>query len=104
MKYLPLIAILLLSCSSSDRPADTTAPAAPLPDANSVELSIDKAPGMEEYIANCQTCHTARYVEMQPKLSRKAWEKIVDKMVHTYGASIDSSTCIRIVDYLMARQ
>ena len=104
MKYFPLIIVLLLGCSSTEQPSDGIAPEASLPDANKVELSIDKGPGMEEFIANCQTCHTARYIEMQPKLSRKAWEKIVDKMVHTYGASIDSATCVRIVDYLMARQ
>ena len=75
-----------------------------LPDANRVELTIDKGPGADAFIANCQTCHTARYVTMQPKLSRKAWEKTVDKMIHVYGAKIDSLTASTIVNYLIERQ
>lgn len=104
MKYVALVFIGLMACSSPEKSGDTNTAPASLPEANEVGLSIDKGKGMEEFIAHCQTCHTARYVEMQPKLSRKAWEKIVDKMVHTYGAQIDSNTCVRIVDYLMARQ
>jgi uncharacterized protein (DUF697 family) len=41
---------------------------------------------------------------MQPDLSRKAWEKTVEKMIKVYGAEIDSVTARTIVDYLVARQ
>lgn len=103
--YLSLI-VLSVSCSqqktetSSDEPLAASA----LPDANSVEMTIEPGPGSQDFIANCQTCHTARYALMQPKLSRKAWEKSVDKMIHVYGAEIDSVTARSIVNYLVNRQ
>jgi hypothetical protein len=71
-----------------------------LPDISSVPLDLDMSPEARDMVANCQTCHTARYIQMQPKLSEKAWTKIVDKMVHVFGAPIDSVTAGRIVKYL----
>ena len=96
----------LFSCTSnhSTEQIDADATATNLPEATAVPLSIDKGPGMEEFIAHCQSCHTARYVFMQPKLSRAAWEKTVDKMIKVYGAEIDSATSVKIIDYLLSRQ
>ncbi|MFM2207392.1 MAG: hypothetical protein RL213_1367 [Bacteroidota bacterium] len=74
------------------------------PSPNEVPMDFGKGPGAEAFIANCQTCHTARYALIQPDLSRKAWEKTVDKMIHVYGAQIDSVTASLIVDYLVSRQ
>jgi len=50
--------------------------------------------------ANCAVCHSLRYIQMQPDFPVKTWEKIVDKMRHTYGASISDSTAKIIVAYL----
>jgi cytochrome c5 len=75
-----------------------------IPDASTVPVNIASGNGSKLFIANCQTCHTPRYIEMQPKLSRKAWEKTVDKMIHAYGAPIDSISSIAIVDYLVRQQ
>ena len=96
----------LFSCTSNQSTEQIAADATAtnLPEATAIPLSIDKGPGMEEFIAHCQTCHTARYVFMQPKLSRAAWEKTVDKMIKVYGAEIDSATSVKIIDYLLARQ
>jgi cytochrome c5 len=100
-----MLYVVLCSCSNNtSHPNPDDATAKNLPDANRVELDIKSGRGSEAFIANCQTCHTARYVLMQPKLSRKAWEKTVDKMIHVYGAQIDSLTAIEIVDYLMVIQ
>jgi hypothetical protein len=53
--------------------------------------------------ANCTPCHSLRYIEMQPALSYHTWEKIVDKMIITYGAPVrDSVTRQNIIDYLHA--
>jgi hypothetical protein len=76
----------------------------PLPDASSVPLDIAIRRGSELFIANCQTCHTARYILMQPKMDRKLWQKIVDKMIHSYGAPIDSTASSEIVEYLLMQQ
>lgn len=109
MKHFALLAttLLILACNQNKQTVHSTdepIAAADLPEANSVDMIIEPGPGSEEFIANCQTCHTARYALMQPKLSKKAWQKSVDKMVHVYGAEIDSITASRIVDYLVMRQ
>ncbi len=95
--------MLISACSTPEskpvRPAATQ-----LPDAALVPSNITMKKGAELFMANCQTCHTARYIQMQPKLSRKTWEKTVEKMRHSYGAPIDSAAAIQIVDYLMRQQ
>lgn len=102
--FLLVLLSTLFSCTSNNSTDQTAADATAtnLPEATAVPLSIDKGPGMEEFIAHCQTCHTARYVFMQPKLSRAAWEKTVDKMIKVYGAEIDSVAAVKIIDYLVA--
>ncbi len=97
---------LLMGCVGNTDHSELSSEASAnnLPEANEVPLTIDKGPGAAEFIANCQTCHTARYSLMQPKLSRAAWEKTVDKMIKIYGAEIDSVTAKVIVDYLVARK
>lgn len=53
--------------------------------------------------ANCVPCHSLRYIEMQPNLSYKAWEKTVDKMITAFGAPVrDSATRKDIIEYLYA--
>jgi cytochrome c5 len=65
-----------------------------------IQITIPGAPGADAFKENCMTCHSARYVAMQPGFPRKTWEKIVDKMVKNYGAHISDSTAKSIVDYL----
>lgn len=104
MKTLSLIIIsaLLFSCSEEHTiKENATSPSSELPMYSNVPMSMDMSKNADDFVAHCQTCHTARYIEMQPKLSRKAWQKTVDKMIHAYGAPIDSLTAIRIVDYLV---
>jgi mono/diheme cytochrome c family protein len=64
------------------------------------EPIIPVAPGVEAFQMNCITCHSARYVQMQPDFPEKTWAKIVDKMIKTYGAPITDSTAKTIVAYL----
>lgn len=68
------------------------------------EVSIDlpQGEGYNTFVANCTSCHSARYVQMQPNFNHKTWEKTVDKMIHKYGAPISDTTVGPIVDYLMA--
>lgn len=102
-KVLPVIIMLLFACSDEQKKQQAGSTPA-LPEATHVPVNFDHRKGEELIIANCQTCHTARYIEMQPKLTRKVWEKTVDKMIRIYGAPIDSLTAIAIVDHLMIRQ
>src|SRR6188474_2483215 len=70
-----------------------------LPDAEGTELFT---PGAEAFKANCITCHSLRYIQMQPDFPEKTWQKIVDKMVKSFGAPIPDSTSKAIVKYLVA--
>jgi len=64
-----------------------------LPQAGDVAL-------VEDY---CTACHSLRYIEMQPPMTHKSWKKLVDKMIHVYGAPVrDSVTANAIVNYLAA--
>ena len=89
-----------VSCTVNEnamqKPEDSTA-------ANNAEIiqglfSEDR--GEEEYKTRCITCHSLRYIEMQPSFPRKTWEKIVDKMIKNFGAPIPDSSEKAIVNYL----
>ncbi len=67
---------------------------------NSINFQSEE--GEELFKANCITCHTLQYIDMQPNFTRKTWEKITDKMIKNFGAPIPDSTAKKIVDYLMA--
>ena len=58
--------------------------------------------GGEAFKANCATCHSLRYIQMQPDFPEATWQKIVDKMVKNFGAPIPDSTSKAIVKYLIA--
>ncbi|MFZ1678251.1 MAG: cytochrome c [Saprospiraceae bacterium] len=59
-----------------------------------------KAAGFDAFEVNCITCHSLRYIQMQPDFPEKKWEGIVDKMIKTFGAPIPDSTAKIIVAYL----
>jgi hypothetical protein len=65
------------------------------------QTPLPEAPGADAFRMNCMICHSERYVQMQPEFSRQTWEKIVDKMIKSYGAPIPDSTEKNIVDYLI---
>jgi hypothetical protein len=71
-------------------------------DIHDVEVYIGRAPGEDIFRAGCITCHSLRYIQMQPPFPRKNWEKIVDKMIKNFGAPIPDSSAKIIVDYLVA--
>jgi hypothetical protein len=48
------------------------------------------------------TCHSPRYVTMQPPLPAATWEAEVNKMNKTFGAGIPEDNTKRIILYLQA--
>jgi len=80
------------------------------PTANSVrnltlphlEPNLPFAPGGGEFMRACLSCHSARYVTMQPPFSRRQWEDTVRKMITAYGAPVNEFQVIKITDYLYA--
>ncbi|MSQ79966.1 MAG: cytochrome c [Flavobacteriaceae bacterium] len=68
---------------------------------NDVTVNLPEAPGKDLVIRHCITCHSLRYIEMQPNFSEKAWQKTVDKMRKNFGAPIPEKDAAAIVKYLV---
>lgn len=64
--------------------------------------SLPPGVGVQEVQAYCNTCHSVRYITMQPPLPPDAWVAEVNKMTKTYGASIPDDALQRIVQYLQS--
>lgn len=95
MKKILIIYILIMfiaSCADKQNAEQDTS--------NAKDL-FTKTQGEELIKTSCITCHSLRYIEMQPPFPRKTWEKIVDKMIKNFGAPVQDSTAKLIVDYLV---
>jgi mono/diheme cytochrome c family protein len=64
----------------------------------------DLAPGdgLQEVQIYCNTCHSPRYITMQPPLPAATWEAEVNKMNKTFGAAIPDENSHKIILYLQA--
>jgi hypothetical protein len=64
----------------------------------------DLAPGegLQDVQIYCNTCHSPRYIAMQPPLPAATWEAEVDKMNKSFGAAIPQENTQRIILYLKA--
>jgi hypothetical protein len=58
--------------------------------------------GQQEVASYCNTCHSTRYITMQPPLPADTWSAEVSKMVKTSGASIPDDATQKIIHYLQA--
>jgi mono/diheme cytochrome c family protein len=60
-------------------------------------------PNLEIVQSNCTACHSADYVQTQPrgaKFKADFWRAEVTKMIKVYGAPIEEADIGKIVDYL----
>ena len=66
--------------------------------------AADLAPrdGLQDVQIYCNTCHSTRYITMQPPLPAATWEAEVNKMNKTFGAAIPDDTTQKIILYLQA--
>ena len=62
---------------------------------------LPPGPGHDVFAAQCEVCHSPRYVLNQPLFPRKVWAAEVQKMVKAYGAPITSDEESAIVNYLV---
>jgi hypothetical protein len=109
MKLPTLAALTLLTslagllagiCGSGPSEARAKPVSYKLPD----ETAIFKpGPNLEVVQNNCTACHSADYVQTQPrgpKFKEDFWRAEVTKMIKVYGAPIDEADAGKIVDYL----
>jgi mono/diheme cytochrome c family protein len=67
--------------------------------------ALKKAPGLDVVESNCGACHSADYIQTQPrgpKFKTAFWKAEVEKMIKVYGAQIEEADVPKIVDYLAA--
>ncbi len=65
------------------------------------EPELALAPGRDEFLAVCVSCHSPRYVTLQPPFPQRQWEETVDKMAKVYGAQMDPRQRQAIIGYLV---
>lgn len=95
--------LALLCCCGSKESGQKVVLRTDTADISDVMVALPEGDGKDLVEMNCVPCHSLRYIEMQPELSRKSWEKIVSKMIKNYGAPVrDSIAAAAIVDYLVA--
>ncbi len=56
--------------------------------------------GKQEVQSFCVSCHSTRYITMQPPLPGATWEAEVNKMMKVYGAPIPEVAAKKITAYL----
>jgi mono/diheme cytochrome c family protein len=60
--------------------------------------------GRELFASACLSCHSTRYISMQPVVPVTKWEENVKKMIKTYGAPIAEDQAPALAQYLVAFQ
>jgi len=63
-------------------------------------LELAPGDGRQDVQIYCNTCHSPRYITMQPPLPAATWEAEVNKMNKAYGAAIPEDTIRKIIVYL----
>ena len=98
-----LISILIFFAScNSEYKKNNDSSINKIKDISDAKVSLPDAEGAELFTAHCITCHSLRYIQMQPDFSEKTWQKIVDKMIKSFGAPITEADSKAIVKYLVA--
>jgi sulfite dehydrogenase (cytochrome) subunit B len=99
MRYAHLLALAgcLLLASAQAAPVSYTLP--------EETAAFKPGPNLDVVKANCAACHSADYVQTQPrgeKFKKDFWQAEVTKMIKVYGAPIDDADVPKIVEYLTA--
>jgi len=61
---------------------------------------LESGEGKAEVEGYCGTCHSTRYITMQPPLPAGVWEAEVGKMKKSFGATIPDEAASKILGYL----
>lgn len=66
-------------------------------------IELKNAPGLDKVQANCGTCHSLDYIQMNsPFMNAATWDAEVTKMIKAYGAPISDTDAAAIKEYLKA--
>lgn len=93
--------IFFNACNNETQQASIVASNIPT-NLNAIVTELPEAPGHEAFKQYCVSCHSARYIQMQPVFPEKTWTTLVTKMQKAFGAPIPDSSAKEIVQYLVA--
>ncbi|MDZ4758835.1 MAG: hypothetical protein SGJ10_11960 [Bacteroidota bacterium] len=100
--FVSIFSIYSSSCGEGKKPMiENPKIEEPAKELSAIEPYIPQAVGMKAFQRYCLTCHSSKYIEMQPNFPEKTWKKIVDKMVKNFGAPIPDASVSIIVKYLV---
>jgi len=105
--YLSAICIVLASCAGHKAKTEVVQPPIEIKGSvHTMNLVSDEPvfpdqPGRDIFLSNCITCHSTRYIAMQPNFPEKNWDAEVKKMVEKFGAPITPDNQKIIKDYLV---
>jgi hypothetical protein len=97
---LTCLAGLSVICGSGPSEAEAKPVSYKLPNETA---AFKPGPNLEVVQSNCTACHSADYVQTQPrgpKFKADFWRAEVTKMIKVYGAPIDEADVVKIVNYL----
>lgn len=100
--FLTLFAVLAVVATMGSGTGNAAQVSYALPDETA---AFKPGPNLEVVQNNCTSCHSADYVNTQPrgpKFKKDFWQAEVTKMIKVYGAPIDDADAAKIVDYLAA--
>ncbi len=95
-----IAAVLFIACNNS-KPSEPVNTDSGVTNLNAIITELPDKPGYAVFKQNCMSCHSARYIQMQPNLTEKAWTGIVTKMQKNFGAPVTDSSAQEIVKYLV---
>ncbi|QEC67645.1 hypothetical protein FRZ67_10205 [Panacibacter ginsenosidivorans] len=94
-------ALVLAACNEQEKRPVTASSNEPA-SLNTVNTELPDGPGYETFKTNCTSCHSARYIKMQPDFPEQTWTVVVAKMQKNFGAPVADSSAKEIVQYLVA--
>ncbi|MGU3384827.1 cytochrome c [Methylobacterium sp. D53M] len=98
-RCLAALALIPVAAAAAPEPMRFTSQQVEWPTSDQV---FPAGPGAEAISNTCLACHSAGMILTQPALSKAQWSGIVDKMIHSYKASVDPADRQAIIDYLAA--
>ncbi|WP_090659929.1 hypothetical protein [Parafilimonas terrae] len=98
---LAVIVIVIVAACNNSQPLQPVADTG-VTNLNAIISELPDKPGYTTFKQNCMSCHSARYIQMQPDFPEKTWTTIVTKMQKNYGAPVPDSSVHEIVQYLVS--
>ncbi len=99
--FIAIFTIIIITACNNNRPPEIINDTV-VTNLNAIITELPDKPGYASFKRNCMSCHSARYIQMQPNLPEKTWAAIVTKMQKNFGAPVADSSAQEIVQFLVS--